>query len=172
MNPALVIAKNQRGATLLISLVLLLLLTLLALAAARSATLQQRMAGNLQQQNLAFQAAESGIAAAILLLEDEANRPQAGSPKYLASDQINMVSSWHASVLDCESTTSRFYYCVRVEEVDCSGLSTAGGGTSSIGEGGAGVTLLGSGTCYTITSTGRPQPDSTALAVHQQGYIF
>jgi len=63
--------KKQRGATLLVSLILLLLLTVLALSQARTAALQQRMSSNLQQQTQAFQAAESGIAAAILRLRGE-----------------------------------------------------------------------------------------------------
>jgi len=76
MDSLLPTKHNQRGATLLVALVLLLLLTLLALTSARTATLQQRMSSNLQQQNLAFQAAESGIAAAVLNLNNHpADRP-------------------------------------------------------------------------------------------------
>ncbi|WP_187672349.1 pilus assembly PilX family protein [Zestomonas carbonaria] len=46
---------------LLVSLVLLLLLTIIAITAATQSSLQERMAANSQQQNVAFQAAESGI---------------------------------------------------------------------------------------------------------------
>lgn len=55
--------QSQRGVVLLISLVLLLLLTTIAITASNQATLQQRMAANSQQQNSAFQAAESGLQA-------------------------------------------------------------------------------------------------------------
>lgn len=53
--------SRQSGMALLVSLVLLLLLTIIAIAAANRSTLQERMAANSQQQNIAFQASESGI---------------------------------------------------------------------------------------------------------------
>jgi type IV pilus assembly protein PilX len=46
---------------LLVSLVLLLILTTIAITAASTSSLQVRMAANSQQQNIAFQAAESGL---------------------------------------------------------------------------------------------------------------
>jgi type IV pilus assembly protein PilX len=46
---------------LLVSLVLLLVLTTIAITAASTSSLQVRIAANSQQQNVAFQAAESGI---------------------------------------------------------------------------------------------------------------
>lgn len=52
---------SQRGAALIMSLVLLLILTLLGVAAMRSSSLQQMMAGNTQEINRAFEAAESGL---------------------------------------------------------------------------------------------------------------
>ena len=55
--------SKQTGMVLLISLVMLLLLTIIAITAASQSTLQTRMASNSQQQNIAFQAAESGISA-------------------------------------------------------------------------------------------------------------
>lgn len=54
--------NRQRGMVLLVSLVLLLILTILAITAASTSSLQQRMASNAQEQNTAFQAAESGLA--------------------------------------------------------------------------------------------------------------
>lgn len=53
--------SQQRGMVLLVSLLLLLILTIVAITAASTATLQERMAYNSQQQNQAFEAAESGI---------------------------------------------------------------------------------------------------------------
>ncbi|KXU39411.1 hypothetical protein AXE65_08580 [Ventosimonas gracilis] len=167
-------AKKQQGATLLISLVLLLVLTILALAAGRSATLQQRMAGNLQQQNLAFQTAENGIQAAILQLQDESNRPPSGAPKYLFfafDNSTSLPSSW-AWANDCSAGSSSRYFCVEVEQVDCAASSTGGSlgsssAASSIGVG-SDINLTG-GICYRITSTGQFE---SFTAVHQQGYMF
>lgn len=67
--------NQQRGAALLVSLVLLLLLTILAITAARTSSLQQRMASNAQEQNSAFQAAESGLSRWIALFNEGAAIP-------------------------------------------------------------------------------------------------
>ncbi len=52
---------SERGAVLATALVLLVVLTLLGILAMQSSTLQERMAGNLQQEDLAFEAAEAGL---------------------------------------------------------------------------------------------------------------
>jgi type IV pilus assembly protein PilX len=54
----------QRGFVLIVALVLLLVLTILGLAAAQSTSLEERMAGNARNRDLAFQAAEAGLRAA------------------------------------------------------------------------------------------------------------
>lgn len=53
--------KKQSGIALLVSLILLLLLTIVAVTASNTANLQERAALNAQQQNSAFQAAESAL---------------------------------------------------------------------------------------------------------------
>ncbi len=52
---------NQRGAVLITGLVIMLIMTLLGLAAMQSTTLQEKMAGNLSNRNLAFQASEAAL---------------------------------------------------------------------------------------------------------------
>lgn len=54
--------RQQRGVVLAVSLILLLLLTILAITASTSSSLQERMAGNAQESNVAFQASESALA--------------------------------------------------------------------------------------------------------------
>lgn len=54
---------RQDGIVLVVGLVFLLVLTILGVTSLRTTTLQQRMAGNLQQRTVAFQDAESRIAA-------------------------------------------------------------------------------------------------------------
>lgn len=54
----------QRGAALIVSLVFLIILTLLGTTAAMNTSLQERMAGNTRNRDLAFQAAEHALAAA------------------------------------------------------------------------------------------------------------
>lgn len=52
---------RQRGATLVVVLILLLLMTLLGLASLRSTILEERMTSNLLDRSLAFQVAEAGL---------------------------------------------------------------------------------------------------------------
>ncbi|MDM8347609.1 PilX N-terminal domain-containing pilus assembly protein [Pseudomonas sp. sp1636] len=52
---------KQQGIVLLVSLVLLLMLTIIAITAASQSNLQLRISSNSEQQNAAFQAAESGL---------------------------------------------------------------------------------------------------------------
>lgn len=59
------IGARQRGAALVIGLILLLVLTLLAVSGMNTATLELQMAGNSQFSQNAFQAAETGIEAAM-----------------------------------------------------------------------------------------------------------
>ena len=57
-------AEYQSGAVLIISLIMLLLLTLIATTGMQTSSLEEKMAGNLRDKNLAFQAAESALKAA------------------------------------------------------------------------------------------------------------
>jgi len=52
---------GESGSALIISLLILIVLTLLGLTAVRTTTLEEKMAGNLRDSDLAFQAAESAL---------------------------------------------------------------------------------------------------------------
>jgi len=52
---------RQRGATLVVSLILLVMITMLALSTMRTSTIEERMARFSREQSLAFQAAESAL---------------------------------------------------------------------------------------------------------------
>lgn len=60
---------KQSGVVLFISLVMLLILTVLGLSSVQTTTLQERMARNARDTNLAFQAAESAVKDAERLIE-------------------------------------------------------------------------------------------------------
>jgi len=60
MNTTLSI-RSERGAVLVVSLVFLLVLTVIGVAAMQNTSLEEKMAGNVKDRNLAFQNAESGI---------------------------------------------------------------------------------------------------------------
>lgn len=53
--------STQAGATLVVSLLMLLVLTLIGVTAMQSNVLQEKMAGNFRDANLAFQAAEAAL---------------------------------------------------------------------------------------------------------------
>ena len=55
--------KSQSGAVLIVGLIMVLLMTIVGLAAIRGSSLQEMMASNLRDRNLAFQAAEAGLRA-------------------------------------------------------------------------------------------------------------
>ena len=50
--------KRQQGVALIMGLMMLVVLSLISISAMRSTTLQERMAGNVREANLAFQTAE------------------------------------------------------------------------------------------------------------------
>lgn len=53
--------KKERGAILVVSLLMLLMLTIIGVASIKTTTIQERMAGNLRDRELAFQAAEAAL---------------------------------------------------------------------------------------------------------------
>ena len=68
-------ARRQRGSILLVSLIILLLLTILGVTALNNVTMEERMAGNLRDGNLAFQAAEAALRAGENWLAAETPEP-------------------------------------------------------------------------------------------------
>lgn len=56
--------KNQSGAVLVISLIMLMLLTLIGISGTQNSALEEKMASNQRDKDLAFQAAESALSAA------------------------------------------------------------------------------------------------------------
>ena len=53
--------KQQRGAVLVVSLLLLLVMTVLALGASQTTRLQERMSSNMRDRDLAFESSEAGL---------------------------------------------------------------------------------------------------------------
>ncbi len=63
---------RQRGAVLIVGLVILLVVTMVGIGGQQSTVLQERMAGNMRQNNIAFQAAEAALQLALSYLEEQA----------------------------------------------------------------------------------------------------
>jgi len=53
--------SKQQGAALIVSLLLLLVMTLLGINAVMTTTMEEKMAGNIRNKNLSFQAAETAL---------------------------------------------------------------------------------------------------------------
>jgi len=60
-NQSMSFATHQRGAVLIVSLMLMLAMTLLSIASMSTSVMQEKMAANAQNTNRTFQAAESAI---------------------------------------------------------------------------------------------------------------
>ncbi|MCI0400643.1 MAG: PilX N-terminal domain-containing pilus assembly protein [Gammaproteobacteria bacterium] len=54
---------QQKGAVLIVSIIVLLVLTLISVTAMQTTSLEEKMAGNMRNKNLAFQAAEASLRA-------------------------------------------------------------------------------------------------------------
>ncbi|BAZ93315.1 hypothetical protein TspCOW1_17460 [Thiohalobacter sp. COW1] len=67
MTPA--IGRRQQGAILAVSLIMLLVMTLIGVTAMQNTIMEQRMAGNTRDINLAFQAAEAALREGEVALE-------------------------------------------------------------------------------------------------------
>lgn len=65
----------QRGVALVLALIFLLLSTMLAVTAVTTSLLEERMAGNMGNSNVAFQAAESALVAGEVWIGSQINKP-------------------------------------------------------------------------------------------------
>jgi len=85
--------QKQNGAVLIVSLVMLVLMTIISLSSMRVTTLEEKMAGNALNTNLAFQAAETALRAAetSILAQDDA-------------PDIDSTNLWDYNSLDSDST--------------------------------------------------------------------
>jgi len=61
LPPMKVAPSREKGAVLIFCLVFLLILTMMGVASMESAVLEERMAGNMQDYNIAFQSAETSL---------------------------------------------------------------------------------------------------------------
>jgi Tfp pilus assembly protein PilX len=90
------VQTQQRGAVLIVGLVILLVVTMIGLSGQQSTVLQERLAGNMRQNNIALQAAEAGLQAGLTYIE------QQDSPITATDDGADRV--WTScTVADAES---------------------------------------------------------------------
>jgi len=89
--------SRQGGAVLVISMLLLLVLTILALGASQSTRLEERMAGNARDVDLAFQSAEAGLRAAEKYIATTPALPTCADP---TSASCHVLQQGHFATTD------------------------------------------------------------------------
>lgn len=145
--------SHQSGMVLLVSLVLLLILTIVAISAVSLSSSQERMAANSQQQNVAFQAAESGLQYWIELYQNSS------------------VSVAESRTLENAGANTVPRYQVGAVAKVCTDVASS----LNVGEGSGTPQMI----CYDITSQAKACADAAcdiaaddgqARAMHMQGY--
>ncbi len=86
---------NQDGGALVVSLLILLVMTFIGITGMQVTSLEEKMAGNMRDRNLAFQAAESALRTGELALT------QATVPLFNCSNGL-----YRANNIDCDDGTS------------------------------------------------------------------
>lgn len=87
--------ESQRGATLIIALILLLIITMVALSGVETVTLEEKMTANTYDRSLAFQSAEAGLRAGEAVAEAQSQNNNGGFDSagiYLDTDDTCSVS--------------------------------------------------------------------------------
>ncbi len=95
---------RQRGAALAVALVFLVVLTIIGVTALRTTTLEERMAGNLQEHTRAFQAAEAGVARTI----SDVNNFSSGQAVSLNAELTNPSVSAQDTYLSSASMSTSY----------------------------------------------------------------
>jgi hypothetical protein len=85
--------QNQQGATLVVALLFLLILTIISVFAATNATLELKMAGNMQDDFISFNSAEAGVAAVLTIDEAFTGKNVAEPFDLLPDDEPNPLAS-------------------------------------------------------------------------------
>ena len=92
-------AQGQRGSALVVALIFLLLMTLLGISAMQGSSMQERMAGNLRDRNMAFQSAEAALRSGEAWLMDIANQNLANARNPLVAPFVN-PATWDGGGAD------------------------------------------------------------------------
>lgn len=85
--------RREAGAVLVVGLVMVLLISIIGISAIRGSNLQESMAGNIRERNLAFQSAESALRVGESLVSDQSSRPVMTNSGGLYSDTYVMPTT-------------------------------------------------------------------------------
>jgi type IV pilus assembly protein PilX len=91
-------ARRQQGFVLVMALVFLVLLTILGVSALNTTSLEEKMAGNTKDRNLAFQAAETALLAGERWIEAQLQKPNFPDNVHglYNVDTTSAVANWDA----------------------------------------------------------------------------
>lgn len=155
----------QAGMVLIVGLVMVLLITIVGLAAIRGTGLQENMAGNMRDRNIAFQAAESAlregetivspttkVLPAFNCVKASGTCPdQSATPKkaviFMTEDEWDFVAKESAMDLDVADKPS---YLLEELDVDIGASAAVEGSAIDVG----GMMTTGDATPYRVTARG------------------
>jgi type IV pilus assembly protein PilX len=169
--------SSQGGAVLIVGLVMVLLITIVSLSAIRGTGLQENMAGNMRDRNIAFQAAESALREGewILSPSNEDALPSfscldgqgacldlSATPKdsvtYLTNERWKKIAK--QSGLDIKEVSDKPSFLLEELEVDIGASAAAEGSAIDVG----GMMTTGDATPYRATARGFGlSPDAEAI---------
>lgn len=172
---------RQQGVALIMAMVFLMILTIIGVTVMSTTSLQEKMAGNVQDKHSAFQAAESALRAAEAVVEAWPAKPNdfvnntAGHylPQPGGTDPWWLTVDWDPAAGQALTIAATIYgvfaqptYIIE----DLGQLPGTGGGASSIVTGFAPpAAVAGDASMYRITARGIGRTD-TAVAVVQSVY--
>jgi len=117
MKHTFAFSRRQHGAALVVSLLLLAVMTILALSASQTTRLQERMAGNARDMDVAFQAGEAGVRNAEAWIDGQAAQPQTCSAAPCTVFQAGIFPPDMATATDTWWTTNGQPYGTAAKEM-------------------------------------------------------
>lgn len=104
--------SDQRGVVLVISLLFLVVMTMIGVTAMSTASLQEKMAGNMRDKTLSFEAAEAALRDAEINVLTIANIPDLGDALYVLTDSTGEqrfeVNDWDATDWTSDANTVEY----------------------------------------------------------------
>lgn len=106
MKPLHSRSSTEQGMTLVISLIFLLVLTIIGISAMSTSSLQEKMAGNMKDKALSFQAAESALVTAEEWIKQQSKTPRAQTTPQILPPSANGTPIWRDTSLDIWNSAS------------------------------------------------------------------
>ncbi|MFQ5756495.1 MAG: PilX N-terminal domain-containing pilus assembly protein [Acidiferrobacterales bacterium] len=175
---------RQQGIALIMALVFLMLLTIIGVTAMTTTSLQEKMAGNVQNKHGAFQAAESALRVGEAYLQTTTTLPTftlAGTtPGHFLPAAATSLPVWDTVVWDtCDGTTANTAVCLPSSPKTIAGVASQpayiiekvvdvsgkGGGTSVVAGFKPPAGASGTATIYRVTARGTGTTDDAVAVV-------